>query len=134
MPFTEIITEQLIEEKEAESYTINENVASFKCLVFDPAGNDDELVIADNSDLTHKGKFFGVAKVSGTSGNKVMVQAFGEMENSGWSWGTMWGRLYYDSNGDITDVYPSGGDHVQIIGKVMSPTKIFLNPEAAMSL
>ena len=68
------------------------------------------------------------------SGDTGAFVSGGVVTNGGWSWGTT-GALLYSATGGIsgstiTDVMPSAtGDTVQILGVVLSATKIVFAPQ-----
>ena len=104
--------------------TLGETVSAYDTLYLN-ANNKFYKAIANGSSQPA----LGLAVEGGDLDDVIRLHVFGETTNSGWAWATPGAKLYLSTtvSGAITDVSPA--DNIQVIGYVLSATKILFVSE-----
>jgi hypothetical protein len=82
-----------------------------------------EAVIADPTNVAHRGVVGGVAMTSVDDGAELDIQFGGTVSNSGWNWNN--GPVYLTNGGTLSQTAPTTG-FVQIIGVPVNPITLLI--------
>lgn len=91
-----------------------------------------ELIYADCTNPTHSGAVLGFLASAYSAGEDASVQTGFVLEHIGWSWAP--GFVLVGSGGQPVQSLPLGAVFSQIVGKVLSPTSILVDPQPPISL
>lgn len=112
-----------------KSRIAGENIGGQRIVVTNNLG---EVIIGDQSNLSHLGLFTGITKTSVTTGASVQVISYGTLIDGSFSF-TPEAKIYFGTNGIITQTPPTSG-FLQSIGHAVSATEIFINPQIPIEL
>ena len=132
-PPVESVVKVLIREENTEDFIATNGSIVGKAYVEDPA-NVGQVVVADNTNPAHKNKFKGLATNAVSVGEMVTLRHRGELQDVSYSFTNEGGPVFYDTNGTVTDVAPTVGDHIQLLGNVLKSDRIFVNADPATAV
>jgi hypothetical protein len=96
---------------------------AYKLMTTDSNG---QAVYADAATPAHVNRIIGLSITAASAGGTVRIQSSGQITNQGWLLPTG-ATLYAGLNGDLS-IDSTVGAFSQIVGYVMSPNTIFLQP------
>ena len=103
--------------------TASENIPAFSVVNISPA---DTGQVADNTDVLRRpGLGIAVSAINIATQGDVMTS--GEVENPSWTFTAFGKQCYLGTSGQVVQTPPEG--FRQVIGIIISPTKIFLDPD-----
>lgn len=89
-------------------------------------------VLADHTNLAHRGCVIGLAPVTALSGTDVEIQFADEFTFSSWAW-TLGQPVLLGLNGALTQTVPTTG-FLQVIGTPLSSTSLLIDIQAPITL
>ena len=120
-------------ETNTEVFIAKSIIQKGQAVCFSPIHGIEYVVKANSNDATLKNHFAGIATQNAAIDDQIEIQMSGEYEDLTASWVVSDKQLYYDHLGSVVKDPPVTATHYQIIGSVLTATKMIIAKEPAVN-
>lgn len=91
-----------------------------------------KLEYADNTILNHQFRILGLTLNAASPGNPIDIRVYGEVVEPSWSFTP--GPVFLGTNGNLTQVQPSGTSFSMIVGYAVDSTTLIINIQQPINI